>query len=160
MRRTPYLLLSVFVTVVVLLLVAACHRETEEDKVRKVISAVQQSAEDKKVLPVLEHVSKTYQDPQGNDYDGIKGLVAFYFFRHRKVGVLIPNIDVTVKGDEALAVFQAILSGKGTGEEAPGGLLPEALGAYDFEVICKKEQGQWKVTSAKWRRAGEALGQQ
>ena len=157
MRRLPGLLL--YILPVVLLLFPACHKETEEDRVKKVVTKVQQSAEEKKIMAVLENISKSYKDPQGNDYDGIKGLLAFYFFRHQKVSVYMPNIDIVVTGPTAKALFQAILTGRGTGESA-GGILPEALGAYNFEVLLAKEDGSWKVTSARWQRAGEGAGQQ
>jgi hypothetical protein len=141
-----------------ILLSPACHRDTEEDRVRKVITEIQQSAEEKKILAVLDHISMSYRDPQGYDRDGIKGLLAFYFFRHRKVSVYMPNVDIVVTGLTAKATFQAILTGRGTGESA-GTILPEALGAYNFEVLFRKEDGRWKVTSAKWERAGEGQPQ-
>ena len=156
MHRVPCLLYNIFLAV--LLLFPACHKETEEDKVKKVVTGVQQAAEEKKIRSVLDHISKSYQDPQGNDYNGIKGLLAFYFFRHQKISVYMPNIDIMVKGEKATALFQAILTGRGTGEAA-GGILPEALGAYNFEVLLAQEDGSWKVTSAKWERAGEGAGQ-
>jgi len=136
-------------------LIGACTKETEEDRVKKVITSVQQAAEEKKIAAVLEHISKSYRDPQGNDYNGIKGILAFYFFRHQKVSVYMPNIDIVVTGPTAKALFQAILTGRGAGESAGTTILPEALGAYDFEVQLKKEEGKWKVTSAQWQRAGE-----
>ncbi len=159
MLRPVYLFIYIVCTAA-LLLSSACRKETEEDRVRKVITSVQQAAEEKKILSVLGHVSKTYQDPQGNDYDGIKGLLAFYFFRHQKVGIFIPNSDITVAGAAAKAAFQAILTGRGSGEAASSAVLPEALGAYDFEVLLRKEDGVWKVTSAKWERVGEGGAQQ
>jgi hypothetical protein len=136
--------------------VGGCSKETEEDRVKKVVTSVQKSAEEKKIGAVLEHISKTYHDPQGNDYNGVKGLLAFYFFRHQKVSVYMPNIDIAVTGTTARAIFQAILTGRGTGETA-GGILPESLGAYNFEVLLSKEDDTWKVTSAKWERAGEGI---
>jgi hypothetical protein len=145
--------------ILLLLLVGGCSKETEEDKVKKVVTSVQQAAEEKKIGAVLEYISKTYRDPQGNDYNGIKGLLAFYFFRHQKVSVYMPNIDIVVTGLTAKAIFQAILTGRGTGETA-GGILPESLGAYNFEVILNKEDGAWKVTSAKWERVGEGMAPQ
>lgn len=137
-------------------LAPACWKQTEEDRVKKVLTSIQAAAEEKKVASVLDHVSKAYLDPQGNDYNGVKGILAFYFFRHQKVSVYMPNIDVVVNGAEARALFQAILTGRGTGESA-GTILPEALGAYNFEVHLKKEKDEWKVTSAKWERAGEGM---
>lgn len=150
MRRLLYLLYIL----PVLLLLGSCSKEKEEDKVKKVVISVQQAAEEKKISAVLDHISRSYRDPQGNDYNGVKGLLAFYFFRHQKVSVYMPNIDIMVTGPTAKAVFQAILTGRGTGEAA-GGILPEALGAYNFEVLLSKEDGAWNVTSARWERAGE-----
>jgi ketosteroid isomerase-like protein len=135
----------------VLLVLSACSKETEEDKVKKVVTSVQKAAEEKQISAVLDHISKNYLDPQGNDYNGIKGLLAFYFFRHQKVSVYMPNIDIVVTGATAKALFQAVLTGRGP----EGGVLPEALGAYNFEVLLKKEDGDWKAASAKWERVGE-----
>ena len=149
--RTHRLLL---VLLLLLPLISACTKETDEDKVKKVLTGVQQAAEEKKIAAVLDHLSKTYRDPQGNDYNAIKGLLAFYFFRHQKVSVYMPNIDIVVEGASAKALFQAILTGRGA-EGGGGSILPEALGAYNFEVLLKKEDGDWKVTSAKWDRVGE-----
>jgi len=153
MKIARMLLIILFVAPVF----SGCTRDTEEDRVKKVVTRVQLAAEEKKISSMLDHISKSYQDPQGNDYNGIKGLLAFYFFRHQKVSVYMPNIDIVVTGPTAKALFQAILTGRGTGEAA-GGILPEALGAYNFEVLLKKEDGSWKVTSAKWEQAG--AGQQ
>jgi len=160
MRRRPCLLLLCMLPLILLFLPsAACRKETEEDKVKKIITSVQKATEEKKIRSVLDHISRSYQDPQGNDYNGIKGLLAFYFFRHQKVSVYMPNIDIVVTGPTAKALFQAILTGRGT-EESAGGILPDALGAYNFEVLLTKGEGSWKVTSARWERAGEGSGQQ
>lgn len=148
----PMLMLAIPV-----LLLSTCTKETEEDKVKKVVTNIQQAAGEKKISAVLEHISKTYRDPQGNDFNGIKGLLAFYFFRHQKVSVYMPSIDIVVTGPTAKAIFQAILTGRGAGEAA-GGILPESLGAYNFNVLLAKEDGAWKVTSAKWERVVEGAG--
>jgi hypothetical protein len=135
--------------------IAACSRETEEDKVRKVITSVQKAVGEKKVTAILEHVSRAYRDPQGNDYDGIKGIFAFYFLRHRAVSVSIPAIDITVTNDMARAVFQAIVTGKDGGDAANATILPDALGVYQFNVVLRKEGEAWQALSATWDRLGE-----
>jgi hypothetical protein len=48
-----------------------------------------------------------------------------------------------------------VLSG-GNKVESPGDVIPEALGMYDFDVSFVKESGEWKVTSATWKKAGES----
>ncbi len=131
----------------------ACRKESEEDKVRKVVQIVQKASEEKDVKKVLSSVSKTYRDPQGNDYNAIKALLLGYFFQHQRIHAYIPSIDVTVEGDSARALFQAVLTGAGApGSKAP--LMPDSLGMYTFEVQMAKEEGTWKVVSAKWERTG------
>lgn len=132
-------------------LLSACSRETDENKVKKVILGIQHAAEEKNIGEVLGHLSKSYRDPQGNDYNGIKGLLAFYFFRHQKVSVYLPSIDIGVNGPTAKASFQVILTGRGVGEAA-GGALPESLGVYNFEVFLSMESGSWKVVAATWQQ--------
>ena len=150
MRRTViiWFLFGVFV------LLPACHRETEEDRVHKVIGTVQTAAEEKKIMTILDQLSRTYRDPQGYDYEGIKGLLAFYFYRHQKIHVYVPSQDVTVTGDGATASFEAVLTGAAPGESA-GTVLPGAFGVYRFNVDLRKAEGRWKVTSAKWERIGD-----
>ena len=132
----------------------ACHKETEQDKVKKVIQEIRKAAGEKEIKTILGHLSKNYRDPQGYDHDGIKGLLVYYFFQHQKVSVFIPNLESTVTDLSAKAFFQAVLSG-GNKVASPGDLLPDALGIYDFEVTFTKESGEWKVMSAIWNRAGE-----
>jgi hypothetical protein len=149
-RAASFLILTVLVCTLV-----HCQRRTEEDRVRKVIAAAQEAVEQKKILSVQEHLSRSYRDPQGYDYDGIKQLLAFYFFRHQAVSVYIPFLEVTVTGPSATARFQTILSGRGVDGGSAGVILPDALGAYDFDISFRNEEGQWKVVSAKWVRSGE-----
>ncbi len=137
----------------IFLFLPACHQDTDQDRVKKVVKEIQKAAGEKDVKTILGHLSKTYRDPQGYDYDGIKDLFLYYFFRHQKISVFIPSLDITVTGSSAKAVFQAVLSG-GNQVESPGDLIPEAFGMYDFEVFFGKESGEWRVTSAAWKRAG------
>lgn len=134
---------------------SGCHKETEQDKVTKVISTIQKAVEEKDVKKVITGLSKTYRDPQGFDYDSIKGVLLGYFFRHQKISVYITGLEVSIEDTRARAVFQAVLTGGNTAGSAAG-LLPEALGVYAFEVSLRKESGEWKVVAAKWERVGGA----
>lgn len=142
------------------LTIGACAKESEEDKVKKVVTSVQQAAEEKKIKAIQEHLSRSYRDPKGYDYDGIKGLLAFYFFRHKTVSVYLSGLEATVNGPQATARFQAVLTAKGIDGESASIILPDALGAYNFDVSLRKEEGEWKIVSATWERAmGSGAGQ-
>jgi hypothetical protein len=138
--------------VLAVLTLTACARKTDADRVRAVIAAVQKAAEDRDVKEALSHVDRNYRDPEGNDYQAVKGMMLYYFFRHQKITVIVSNLETVVDGASASARFQAILSGRaGTSGE----ILPEALGAYRFDVSFRRDQGDWKVVSARWERWGE-----
>jgi hypothetical protein len=146
---------AIFLAVFAVIMTSGCHADTEQAKVRKVVHTVQQAAKNKDIKQVLSRLSKTYKDPQGNTYDEIKDLLLYYFFRHAEVSIYIANLEVHVDGSHAAAVFQAVLSG-GNKPESTGGILPEALGAYNFDVTLALESGEWRIVSAKWDRSGEA----
>ena len=134
-------------------LISGCHKETEQDRIKKVITNIQKAAEEKDIK-IINCLSKTYSDPQGFTYDTIKGLLLGYFFRHQNIHVYITNLDVTADDSVGRAVFQAVLSG-GNKTGSAADILPEALGMYAFDASFKKEDGEWKVSSAKWNRAAE-----
>lgn len=131
---------------------SGCAREDEQTKVKKIITAIQAASEEKEVKKVMEHISKNYSDPQGYNYEDIRGLLIGYFFRYPKIAVYISNLDISVEGAAAKAGFEVVLtSGVQTGSISD--VIPESLGVWNFDVTLKKESGAWKVTSAQWQEA-------
>ena len=150
MRPVVTLLLLFAMTITTL----GCHTETEQDKIKRVITDIQKSAEEKNVKKIINNLSTTYLDPQGFNFDTIKGLLLGYFFQHPKISAYITDLEISVDNTSAKVVFHAVLTGGGkTGSAAD--LIPESLGMYTFEVSLKKEPDGWKVTSAKWEPVGE-----
>jgi hypothetical protein len=149
MRRVVTILLIFVITITAL----GCHKETEQNKVKKVIADIQMAAEEKSVKKITNNLSKNYNDPQGFNYETIKGLLLGYFFQHPKISVYITNLEISIENTSAKAVFQTVLTG-GNKTGSAADLIPESLGMYDFDVSLKKESGDWKVTSAKWEQVG------
>jgi hypothetical protein len=132
--------------------VLGCHKETDQDKVKKVVADIQTAGDEKDIRKIMNNLSKTYSDPQGFNYEGIKGLLLGYFFRYPKISVYINSLTISVEDTSARAVFQTILtSGEKTGSVTD--VIPQSLGIWDFDVSLKKESSDWKVTSAKWEEA-------
>jgi hypothetical protein len=149
MKRIATILLIIAITITTF----GCHKETEQDKVKKVITDIQMAAEEKSVKKITNNLSETYNDPRGFNYETIKGLLLGYFFQHPKISVYINNLEISVENTLAKAVFQTVLTG-GNKTGSAADLIPESLGMYDFDVSLKKESGDWKVTSAKWEQVG------
>ena len=148
MRRV----VTIFLIFVIVMTVLGCHKETDQDKVKKVIADVQTAGDEKDIRKIMNNLSKTYSDPQGFNYEGIKGLLLGYFFRYPKISVYINSLTISVEDTSARAVFQTVLtSGEKTGSVTD--VIPQSLGIWDFDVTLKKESSDWKVTSAKWEQA-------
>jgi hypothetical protein len=143
---------TIFLIFIIAIAVLGCHKETDEVKIKKIIADIQAAGEEKNVRKIMSNLSKTYSDPQGFNYEGIKGLLVGYFFRYPKISVYINNLTISVENTSAGAVFQTVLtSGEKTGSVTD--IIPQSLGIWDFDVTLKKESNDWKVTSAKWEQA-------
>ena len=148
-------IISIAVLCLLLSLLAGCSKETEQDKVKKVVATVQKAAEEKDIKTINNSISKAYSDPQGNNSGSINRLLVAYFYQYPKISVYITKLDVSVTGATARAVFEAVLTSKGAAGSAPA-ILPDALGAYAFDVTLSKESDGWKAVSARWERIGDA----
>jgi hypothetical protein len=143
---------TIFLIFIIAIAVLGCHKETDQVKVKKIITDIQAASEAKDVRKIMSHISKTYSDPQGFNYEGIKGLLLGYFFRYPKISVYINSLTISVEDTSARAEFQTVLtSGEKTGSLTD--VIPQSLGVWDFDVSLKKESSDWKVTSAKWEQA-------
>ena len=148
MRRV----VTIFLIFVIAMTVLGCHKETDQDKVKKVVADIQTAGDEKDIRKIMNNLSKTYSDPQGFNYEGIKGLLLGYFFRYPKISVYINSLTISVEDTSARAEFQTVLtSGEKTGSVTD--VIPQSLGVWNFDVSLKKESSDWKVTSAKWEQA-------
>lgn len=131
----------------------SCRRPTEEDRIKKVVSDIEDAAERKDIKALLGHISRSYKDANGRGYEDIKGLLVMYFFRHQRVSVYVTDLDVRVSNNTAEVSFDAVLSGA-KDLQTPADILPEALGVYAFKAAFVKDDGEWKVMSASWEHRG------
>jgi hypothetical protein len=149
MRRYVTILLIIVITITAL----GCHKETEQDNIKKVITDIQTAAQEKDIKKIIDHLANTYNDPQGYNHETIKGLLIAYFLQYPTISAYITNLEISIDDKSAKAVFQTVLtSGNKTGSMSD--VIPQTLGVYDFDVSLKKESNGWKVTSAKWEQAG------
>ena len=88
---------TVFLLFTMTITTLGCHKETEQDKVKKVITDIQIAAEEKNVKKIISNLSKTYLDPQGFNYDTIKELLLGYFFQHPKISAYITDLEISVE---------------------------------------------------------------
>jgi len=144
---------TIFLIFVITITALGCHKETEQDKVKKVITDIQTAAQEKDVKKIINNLANTYNDPQGYNHETIKGLLIVYFLQYPKISAYITNLEISIEDKSAKALFQTVLtSGNKTGSMSD--VIPQTLGVYDFDVSLEKESNGWKVTSAKWEQVG------
>jgi hypothetical protein len=142
-------LMSIGVLIVIIITGMACQKQDEKEKIKKVITGVKAAVEEKNIRAAIGYIAKDYRDPQGNNFEALRGMLLGYFFRYSKISGYITHLDISVDGSSAQATLKAILtSGQKTGSVTD--IVPEELGVYRFDAGFKKVSGDWKITSARW----------
>jgi hypothetical protein len=150
--KTRYII--TFFLLILLFSIPACHKTSDEEKIRAIIAKIQEAAEEKESSNIMEHISLDYSDAQGFGYETLKRTLRGYFLRFPRISAFINKRDITIEGESAKVTLQAILtSGRATGSVTDA--IPESLGVYIFNVSLKKDSTDWKIVSATWKRVGE-----
>jgi hypothetical protein len=147
-------LLGLSALIMIMLFSPACKKPvSEEDRVKAVINDTAKLAEAKDIKGILEHISKDYKDPEGNDRNAVKALLFVYFQQYEKVGLFVRDIQVTVEGDEAQAQVKVILTG-GEDPDTIGDVVPASAGGYLLDLKLVNEDGEWMVVRGTWTDIG------
>ena len=136
--------------------IAGCTKPiSEEDKLKNIVNEVAESAQKKDIDGVRKHISKSYRDQEGNDYDGVRKILLYHFIRAETISAFVRSTDVEIKGDAALVKANVILV-RGKEVKSIKDIIPESAAGYRFEMVFKKENKDWKVVSGQWQDVGAA----
>lgn len=116
---------------------------TDEDKIRAVIAAMTEATGERKVGDVMKHFSDSYRGELG-DKQGVHGYALATFFRSQTIIAVASGVEVAVDGDTADVSLRLSLA------RAPGeGEANDVFGSHVIDATFAKEDGAWKVRSAK-----------
>src|SRR5688572_15358692 len=130
-------------------LLAGCSDDASpEQQVRAVIESMEVAAEARDVGDLMEHISASYRDAQGQDRAEASRYARGYFIANQSVHLLtrIESLEFP-SPDEARVKLQVGMAGRG-GETGAGALTADL---YNFDVVLVREGGDWKVSYADWR---------
>lgn len=132
-------------------IVAGCgERDSPEAQVRAVIDQMELAAEARDVGDVLELVSDEYRDDYGNGRDDVGRAVRGYFIANQSIHLLTRIEELSFPAeDEARATVLVAMVGRDAAAESAWDL---AADVYRFEVAIVREDDEWKITWASWRR--------
>jgi len=135
-----------------LLALACADRTPPEERVREVLAALEEGAQQRDAGAMKQHVSESYSDAHGNDKRQIAQLVAFHLLRNQSVYLLmhVQGVEIAAPGEAKAAVLVAMA---GTPIESLEALLELRADLYRFDLGLREEDGSWRVRSASYRPA-------
>jgi len=131
---------------------------SDEDRVRAVIAAVVDAAEEGDVGAVMEQVDPGYRAVEGGegeegvDAETLRAALTYQFLRRGPVVVVLSPVEVRLDGDRARASFDAAVAETG----GWGGMVPVDADGWHLEVDLRRGQDErWRVsghTRSSWTR--------
>ena len=157
LTRFPYPVTPISYLVILLcciLFIAACSDEadSEEQQIRQFITQVKQRVEQRDTSGLKTLISEHYQDDKSLDQKGILRLALGYFLAHRNIHLMthIKQIHLTGTHQAHVELFVAT-SGKPI--SSMDSFINIRAQLYLLELSLIKEDGEWQVNQARWRRA-------
>lgn len=133
--------------IAVVLLLGACHRTPDEQRIRAAMAAMQAAVEAREPREFMRRTSTDFTGNDGQvDRDGLHDLLRVQVLRNESIGVTLGPIDVDVQGDRATVRATATLTG------GSGGWLPEHGAVYAIVSGWKREGSEWLCYNATWQR--------
>lgn len=124
--------------------------ESPEAQVRATLASIEEAAEARDVDGVMEHVSDQFRDAYGRSGAELANYVRGFFILNQSIHLLsrIDTIEFPTT-EEARAKVTVGMVGREAAESNAWDLAAEVR---DFDVTFMREDGEWKVTHAKWDR--------
>jgi hypothetical protein len=131
-----------------LALAGCADSDSPEAQVRGVIAAIETAAEARDVGDVMAHVSSQFTDSYGRDGRQLAQYVRGYFIANQSIHLLtrIDGIEFPTQDEARVKVTVGML-----GRDAADA-WDLAAEIREIDVTLMREDGQWRVTYARWAR--------
>ncbi|MDH5833728.1 nuclear transport factor 2 family protein [Luteimonas kalidii] len=126
------------------LLASGCARTDPEQALRETVAQLQSAIEERDPAAMQQHLAEDFIGNDGLDRDGARRLAGAMLLRYRDLAIDAGPLQVDIDGTHAVVRFTAVLRG------GSGRLLPESARVYEVETGWRLQQGDWRLTSARW----------
>ncbi|MFQ5442133.1 MAG: YybH family protein [Thermodesulfobacteriota bacterium] len=148
--------IQAFVLCLLLFSLTACGKKTsDEEAIRETVRAAATSVEEKDLKTLMGLISRGFYDNNGNDYKGLKGMLFYQFMRPGKLKVFLRGVRISVEGGNAVLDAKVFVM-RGRDLNGLKGIIPRDAEGFKVSAVLEKDDGRWKVLSARWNEAGLA----
>lgn len=145
---------AVVLALAVAFLAGACSsgRDSPEAQVRALLKQGEAAAEKKEAGVLRRLISEKYSDSQGQDKQAVEAILRYYFLRNQSIHLFTRIRQISFpRPDIAQADVMVAMAGQPIADTEQLERLRADL--HRFEITLARENGEWKVTHAEWRRA-------
>ena len=125
-------------------IVAGCASDRSEQALRASVAGLQTALGARDASTIEQTLAEDFIGPDGLDRQGARRMAQLAFLRHQQVSATLSPLEVTMQDKYAMVKFTAVLTG------ATGGWLSKTGQLYAVETGWRLQDGEWKLTSAKW----------
>lgn len=140
-----------FIPLLVALLSGCGQPQGPEQAIRDRIETMETGLAERSPGDVLDALSSNFLGGKSGsvdmDREAAKKMLAVYFLRYHRVGVVVSQVQVDIDPYEpqlASASAKVVLTG---GER----FIPNAAGFYQVQTQWRDFDGEWKITRMEWR---------
>jgi hypothetical protein len=118
------------------------NRMSDEEQISLLLDDVQTGMESGKIYKILAHVSQSYHDEEGRDFEAIRNYLSEILRAYRDIKVTRAPPRIVVQGDRARAMetFGTVAEPLNTAEYPPINLQGQV------PVYLERVNGKWYVT--------------
>lgn len=129
-------------------LLAACSRPPEEERIRSAMVQMQEALEGGRPADVMQHVSMDFTGDGGSvDREALHNLLRAQVLGNASIGIMTGPVEIERNGDRATVRVTATFTG------GNARWLPERGSVYRLTSGWREVDGEWKVFNAQWERA-------
>lgn len=145
------LIRKVFISGLLVAQFSACgDPDSPEQQILGVIEKMEVAAESRDVGELVDLVSPHYRDAYANDREEVAQRIRGYFVLNQSIHLLTRIQDVSFSSaDEARATVLVGMVGRDADAANAWQLAAEL---YEFDIALLRENGEWQVSWAEWRR--------
>ena len=123
--------------------------DSPEAQVRAVVREAEDAAEARDASRLFELIAPDYRDPRGLGADELRRYLRGWLIAHQSVRLLtrVESIEFPAEDLARLSVTVGMV-----GREAGGEAWDLAADVYDLDVTLAREDSEWRVIRAEWRR--------